>query len=213
MTWTELVQAVTNLTKVGLPASSETIDVIETALKITWSEFIQTRPAPEYFKNRVQPALTTAVAQLGKVTVTTLNKILQIQEVRYSNLTTEWTLMEESQRIRPAGVEGKPRAYRMVGYDSVTPALGDRIYIEPYGTISVADDKLSVSYWERPPLLASAASGTAPAQEYVATTYPLTRWDTELIDRATIYTFLYYKKVDQAALILAKYKNPPPPQS
>lgn len=211
MTYTEITDAVTRLVKTGAISDTEIANVIDSAIQITWRELIETRKVDDFLQNRVNLTLTGIIAAKGVIKVDTYNTISTIKEIRFASGSDEWSLNEEDGRIPPAPIEGKPRAYRHIGYDVVTPANGDRIYLEPFAGITEVSDKCYVSYWKYPGLIGAtpvAASGPHPPV-FSDTAYMTVKWDTELVDKTAAYIFNYYKKTDQASFLLMKYKQPP----
>lgn len=209
MTYAEISLAVQNLTK----STSFLPDLVEEAISLTWLQITQDRNRArisDLLQNRVEISLATVIVDLGVLKVDEYNRLLEIKEIRFlTDTLEEYTLSEESLRVPLAAVEGKPRCYQILGLPVADRTLGSRIYIEPYDQIvstGSPQDHIYVSYWQIPlPFLSSATPDVSISDTADATTM----FDTELVDRAAAYLFIYNNKAPQAAAILSKYQIPP----
>lgn len=205
MTYTEVKAAVVAYAKADVPSGGKVSVVVDDCIKRAYYWIVRSRPFPEFLQNRTSATLTSS-STTGIVTFTTWGLLLDIKEVRFAVGSVEWTLDNEDGRIKPAGIEGRPKAWRKIGSTNIVTGDGDKLYIEPFSAIIEASDKCYVTWWKIPLQLAASGTGT------ISDTTPISHSiDAELVDRALAEVLIYYGKEDKAKLVLSKYI--PPPQS
>lgn len=123
-------------------------------------------------------------------------EVFDITEVRFKSGTIEWLLSNYEDVIAPAGVYGKPKAYRFVGKDqTLAPvALTYGLAFDSFIGIDTINDFAFLDYEALPDI-----STFIPANEARAN---------EIRDAAILSILTYQGKIDQATLFANALKIP-----